>query len=317
MAGLNANSTLLWIAGMTLAALTGGSVVRLFAVRRAGPDVAKKRLDSLKTWWVLTVVVLAAASFGKSASVILFAAISAVALREFVALVYSGTQHRRLIPLAYALIPFNYFWIWLGWSDVVVVFLPLVTMAIFSIRLVVASQSDGFVRCVSGFHWGMLLLVYCLSHAALLFNLPQDSIPQAGVTGWFLFLIILTQINDISQALVGRRIGKHPITPVISPNKTWEGFVGGMAVTTALAVLLSEWLTTFGRSEAALAGLVIGVSGFFGDLNMSAVKRDLGVKDSSRLLPGQGGILDRIDSLTFTAPAFYYLVRIVLERSTV
>ena len=139
------------------------------------------------------------------------------------------------------------------------------------------------------------------------------------------FLLILTEANDIFQAIVGRAMGRHKrhrIASVISPNKTWEGFIGGIAVTLFLAVLLAPWLTTLNRAGASLAlpgalqpwigplgaGMVIGIAGFFGDINMSGIKRDCGAKDGSAVLPGMGGIVDRVDSLTFTAPAFVYLV---------
>jgi phosphatidate cytidylyltransferase len=94
----------------------------------------------------------------------------------------------------------------------------------------------------------------------------------------------------------------------VSPGKTTEGLVGGVATTLALALALAPWLTPFTRPQAVAAGLIIGVGGFVGDVVVSALKRDLGIKDSGTLLPGHGGILDRIDSLTYTAPLFFHLV---------
>ncbi|MER2529688.1 MAG: phosphatidate cytidylyltransferase, partial [Candidatus Competibacter denitrificans] len=102
---------------------------------------------------------------------------------------------------------------------------------------------------------------------------------------------------------------KHKISPTVSPNKTVEGFVGGAMTTLLLSALLAPWLTPFGLRDALLAGALIAVAGFFGDLSLSALKRDLGIKDSGRLLPGHGGILDRIDSLTYTAPLFFHFSR--------
>jgi phosphatidate cytidylyltransferase len=109
---------------------------------------------------------------------------------------------------------------------------------------------------------------------------------------------------------------------VLSPNKTWEGFLGGLLVTLILAVVLAPWLTgltahpgPLGLSDALqrwlgplAAGLLIAVAGYFGDINMSGLKRDSGVKDSSKMLPGMGGLIDRIDSLTFSAPTFVYFL---------
>jgi phosphatidate cytidylyltransferase len=155
--------------------------------------------------------------------------------------------------------------------------------------------------------------------------IPGTSSGPLGPAGWFLFLVILREANDIFQAIVGRLFGahkRHRITPVISPNKTWEGFFGGMLVVVILAPLIAPWLTTLDQQAGpfsipeslwpwvapVLAAILVSLAGFFGDINMSAIKRDAGVKDSSNLLPGMGGVIDRVDSLTVTAPVFLYFV---------
>jgi phosphatidate cytidylyltransferase len=170
-------------------------------------------------------------------------------------------------------------------------------------------------------YWGWMLFVYGLSHAYFVVAESETIEPAVGRVGWFLYLVILTETNDIAQAIIGRRFGRTKITPRISPNKSLEGLLGGILVTTSLAILLAPWLTTLMHHRGALAtsvlqamlsGGCISLLGFFGDINMSGIKRDAGVKDGSRLLPGQGGIIDRVDSLTFTAPAFYYFVQAIV-----
>ena len=96
--------------------------------------------------------------------------------------------------------------------------------------------------------------------------------------------------------------------PTVSPGKTVIGLVGGVMTTVLLAALIGPWLTLLDLSRSLLLGLVVGVGGFAGDVCISAIKRDLGVKDSGTALPGHGGILDRLDSLTFTAPLFFHVV---------
>ncbi|MDH3592215.1 MAG: CDP-archaeol synthase, partial [Planctomycetota bacterium] len=160
--------------------------------------------------------------------------------------------------------------------------------------------------------WALGLVVFCFSHVAMFFLLPESINPVGGAAGWVLFLVLLTESHDIAQALWGRRFGKHKLIPHISPGKTWEGLILGTLTTLTLAVLLAPVLTPLSASgrfaRPLLGGLLIAVGGLFGDLTMSAVKRDVGVKDSGTLIPGQGGLLDRIDSLTFTAPMFFYFV---------
>jgi phosphatidate cytidylyltransferase len=190
------------------------------------------------------------------------------------------------------------------------------------VKLILTGQTEGYIQKASSLTWGLILTVYGFSHAALLLTLPEEINPAGGSVGLFLYLVILTELNDIAQALWGRKFGRHKVVPAVSPGKSWEGLLLGMLTTVVTAILLSPLLTPLsGNAETlrdltlnsdliwpSLAGLLIAVGGFFGDLNMSAVKRDLGIKDAGHLIPGQGGILDRIDSLTYTAPLFFYFI---------
>jgi phosphatidate cytidylyltransferase len=153
-----------------------------------------------------------------------------------------------------------------------------------------------------------MTLVFGISHIAYLLVLPEASNPNAGGPGLVLFLVFLTQFNDVAQYLWGKTLGRHKIIPKVSPNKTWEGFLGAVATTTLLSLLLSGWLTPMSWRVAIAAGLLISIAGFVGDVTISALKRDIGLKDSGSMLPGHGGILDRIDSLTYTAPLFFHFI---------
>ncbi|MBI3437476.1 MAG: phosphatidate cytidylyltransferase [Proteobacteria bacterium] len=117
-------------------------------------------------------------------------------------------------------------------------------------------------------------------------------------------------------ALPVARLLRHKIAPRVSPNKTWEGAIGGCLTTTALFVWLAPYFTPLRDLPVLLLiGGVLPMLGFLGDITMSAIKRDLGVKDASNLLPGHGGILDRVDSLTFTAPWYFHMLAIfALQR---
>jgi len=151
--------------------------------------------------------------------------------------------------------------------------------------------------------------VYALSHVAFLVILPADGKQTGALLA--LFLVGLTEFNDISQYLWGKSFGHIKVTPKVSPGKTLAGLLGGGATTALVATGLGPILTPLTWPMALLAGTMIGIAGFCGDVVMSAIKRDRGVKDSGTLLPGHGGILDRLDSLIFTAPLFFYLIRYV------
>jgi len=302
------NPNILWSGIAIFAAMAVGTAVRLCTLDRSDRTLTRSRLNSLRSWWIVAAFILACAIGGKVAAVPLFAVVSLLALREFIHLTFKSAPDRWLLVAAYALIPMHYVWIWFGWERVFVVFLPLACLFLFGVRMILAGQTAGFVRTEAILVWGMLLTVYCLSHAVLLFDLPERPNPVAGGAGWFLFLVILIESNDIVQALVGRQFGRHKLVPRVSPHKTWEGLLGGLTATALLAVLLAPWLTPFSPAAASAAGLLISCIGLLGDLNMSAVKRDIGAVESGTLLPGQGGILDRVDSLTFAAPLFYYAI---------
>ena len=127
---------------------------------------------------------------------------------------------------------------------------------------------------------------------------------------WFFCVLILNWVGDGAAYYVGRAIGKHKMSPRISPNKTWEGAVGSAVFATAAAVaylnyFLADWVTLW---QAALFGLTINVSAQLGDLAESALKRSAEVKDSGSLLPGHGGMLDRIGGLLFSMPAGYFFL---------
>jgi len=130
-----------------------------------------------------------------------------------------------------------------------------------------------------------------------------------GRNGFLLvFLILVVQSSDVLQYVWGKLLGKRKIAPELSPSKTVEGFLGGVASATALGAAL-WWITPFSPGTAALMSLVIALMGFLGGLVMSAIKRDRGVKDWGALIEGHGGVLDRLDSVCFSAPIFFHLVR--------
>jgi phosphatidate cytidylyltransferase len=175
--------------------------------------------------------------------------------------------------------------------------------------MVLKGETEGFLRAAGTLHWGMMTTVFSLSHAAFLLVLPKEGNPAAGGAGLVLYLVCLTELNDVAQYIWGKSFGRHKVVPVVSPNKTWEGLLGGVATTTLLAFVTAPYLTPLSHKHAVMAGIIIGLGGFLGDITLSALKRDLKIKDSSSMLPGHGGILDRVDSLTCTAPLFLHFIR--------
>lgn len=161
---------------------------------------------------------------------------------------------------------------------------------------------------------GVTLCVFSVGH---LIYIRQFALPAELINGisLLLLLVILTELNDVFQYLTGKTFGRHKITPKISPNKTVEGFVGGMILTTLLSNLLGVFLLPDkGFAIYSLIGFFVGLLGFCGDIYMSSVKRIAKVKDTGNLIPGHGGLLDRIDSLLFITPVYYWLIYFLYIR---
>lgn len=153
--------------------------------------------------------------------------------------------------------------------------------------------------------WGLMVCVYCISHVPALLMLRIRNYDPAMLV---VFLVLVVQASDVLQYLWGKLFGRTPIAAEVSPSKTLEGFLGGVASATVLGTCL-WWITPFQPWQAALFSFSITMTGFLGGLVMSAVKRDRGVKDWGNLIEGHGGILDRLDSVCFAAPIFFHLTR--------
>ena len=300
----NVRWALLGLAGVLLLATL---LVWLIAATHRDKDYSELKLRT-RSWWVMIGIFAGAMLLSPLASVVLFALVSFLALKEYFSLIPTRRADRRVLFWAYLAIPIHYYWVGTAWYGMFIIFIPVYMFLLLPLRMVIIGETEGFLRALGTLHWGLMTMVFSLSHMAFLLVLPASNNGAGGGAGLMLYLVFLTQFNDVAQYTWGKLFGKHKVTPKVSPKKTWEGLIGGILTTLALALLIAPYLTPFSLREAAGAGLIIAVFGFIGDVTISALKRDLGVKDSGSLLPGHGGILDRVDSLTYTAPLFFHYV---------
>lgn len=147
-----------------------------------------------------------------------------------------------------------------------------------------------------------------LNLSLLSLHMLNQSYGETPYFGLFLFLIFCAQFNDVGQYICGKTFGKTPLSPNISPSKTLEGAIGGTVITSIAATFLSQLITPLSLIQALICSLIICILGIGGDLYTSKLKRGLKVKDMGNIIPGHGGILDRIDSLLISAPVFTFLV---------
>lgn len=261
----------------------------------------------IKSWWWMIGIVFIALSLSKATAIIFFGFLSFLALKEFLSIVPTRHTDRRVIFWAYLAIPIQYYWVYIGWYGMFIIFIPVYIFLLLPMRMIIIGETKGFIRSAGILHWTTMLTVFSISHIAFLLTLPVKN-ADAGSIGLVLFLLLMTQFNDVSQYVWGKMFGKHQIIPKVSPNKTWEGFLGGLFTITLCSGFIAPFLTPLSFVQGLIAGVIIASSGFIGDVVISSVKRDLQIKDSGNMIPGHGGILDRMDSLTYTAPLFFHFI---------
>lgn len=279
-----------------------------FVVGRTKPQLNLKELKSrTNSWWVMTILFMVVIFLDKKISFAAIAFLSFITFRELYSILGLRESDRRAIFWALLAIPIQYYLGYIGWYGAFIIFIPVVMFLFVPFRLVLKGDTVGIIRSMSALQWALMLSVFCISHMAYLLSLPELPNFTNGGMGLLLFLVFLTEINDVMQFVWGKLLGKHKITPKVSPNKTWEGFIGGILSTTLIGYGLG-FLTPLLPWQVVLVSFMVGIAGFFGDLVISATKRDLGIKDTGNVIPGHGGILDRMDSLIYTAPVFFHLV---------
>ncbi|MCB1137762.1 MAG: phosphatidate cytidylyltransferase [Leptospiraceae bacterium] len=293
--------------GILAALILATAVAAALAHIKKDSDFTELKLR-IRTWWLLVGLIAAVLLSTVELSIVFFALISVLALYEFLSLIELRKPDRKVLWVPFLVIPVQYLWVYMEWYGMYIIFIPVYAFLFFPLAMVSIGETRGFLRAVGTLQWGLMTCVFSISHGAYLMVLPAETNPAGGGPGLVLFLLLLTQFNDVAQYIWGKLLGRHPITPRVSPKKTVEGFLGGLVTTTVLSYFLAPFLTPLSLYEALGAGLLIGFSGFVGDVTLSAVKRDIQVKDSGTILPGHGGILDRVDSLTFTAPLFFHFI---------
>lgn len=262
----------------------------------------------IRAWWGMVVVFGIAIATGGRGSFVLFAVVSFLALREMLTLLPTHrADHRAMLWSVFVFLPLQYWLLWIEWYGLFALLIPVYAYLLLPSLQVLSGDTEDFLARSSRLQWVLMICVFCVSHAPalLILQVPGYEGENAKL---LLFLVIVTELSDVAQYVAGKLFGRHKAVPLVSPNKTWEGYLIGGAVATAVGAGL-WWATPFTPAQAAGLALAIVVAGIAGGLVMSAVKRDRRVKDFGAIIPGHGGMLDRIDSLCFSAPLFFHLTR--------
>ncbi len=301
-----------WLVGGVVALLFIASLIgRILKARvhgESGQKVVANLNARINAWWVMCAVFAVALVIGPIGTVVLFALMSFLALREFITLTPSKRgDHRALFWSFFILLPIQYILVAREWYGMFTIFIPVYAFLFIPIRAAIAGDTERFLERTSKIQWGLMVCVYFVSYAPALLTLQIPGYEAQNAKLLFFFACVV-QLSDVLQYVVGKLFGSRPIAANVSPSKTLEGFVGGVLAASFVGMAL-WWATPFSPWAAFGMALAITLMGFCGGLTMSAIKRDRGVKDYGELLPGHGGMMDRIDSLCFAAPVFFHLTR--------
>lgn len=299
-----------WVMGGVLVLLLVASTIGWWLARRT-PEHRRGVIDNLnariRAWWWMAALLCACFMLGRIATLVLFALASFFALREFVTLTPTRRgDHLPLVLCFYVAIPLQYWLIGTDWYGLFAICIPVYGFLLLPSISALHGDTENFLERSTKIQWGLMLTVYCVSYApAVLFLRIPGYEGQSLLL--MLYLLLVVQISDVLQYVFGKLFGKHKLAPKVSPSKTVEGLLGGGLSATLIGASL-WWITPFTFWGSAGISLVIVLAGFLGGLALSAVKRSIGAKDWGDMIEGHGGILDRLDSVTFSAPIFFHIV---------
>lgn len=261
-----------------------------------------------RAWLIMAPVVLVTLSLGRVATVVGIGLLSIVGFKEFARATglyrdwwYTSAVYLGIIGLNAVMLVGDPRSGEEGWYGMFMA-MPVYAIALLLTIPVLRNQCEGHLQRVSLAIVGFIYLGWMFGHLGFLANATH-------FYGYLLYLFFAVELNDVAAFTFGKVFGRHKLRSEISPNKTIEGSLGAIGVSMVLPWIMKFSFPHFGTAELILTGLIVGVGGQLGDLTISFIKRDLGVKDMGAVIPGHGGLLDRVDSLIFVAPLFFHMVR--------
>lgn len=309
---MNLDEKFLWFFGAIAALLAIASIIGRILAKRATTEGSISTIENLNqrvnAWWGMVIIFFVSYLLGGNATVILFGFISLFALREFITLTPTRLgDHNALFSAFFILIPLQYVLIGTHWYSLFTLLIPVYAFLLLPAIAVLSQDTDAFLERAAKIQWGVMICIYCISHAPALLLLDLEGFQGQNALLLF-YLVFVVQLSDVLQYVFGKLFGKHKVAPLVSPSKTVEGLVGGGLSATLIGGCMF-WMTPFSFWQSLMMSFVIVVMGFLGGLVMSAIKRSLSAKDWGTMIKGHGGMLDRMDSICFAAPIFFHLTR--------
>jgi phosphatidate cytidylyltransferase len=317
------------LASVVLGVLAAASLIARYLNQQShssiNPALVQRFVHRLWAWWLMFAILISGMFLHRIGTIVLFGLVSFWAFREFITMTPTRRgDHRALFWSLVVFTPLQYVLIGLSQSGLAFRGKPIDFYAIYSVmipvygslfipaRIAIAGDHKRFLERSAQIQSGLLICVYCLSFAPALLDLKlmkTNGVAWNGSpAGLLFFFVLISQVSDVLQWCWGRIRNNRIIAKDISSTRTWDGLLGGSLSSGIFGALL-YWVTPFSPWQSACMAIVVAVMGFAGGLTMSAIKRDRGVRDYGTLVMGHAGVLDRIDSLCFSAPIFYHLTR--------
>lgn len=304
---IDLNPEIQWVIAIILSILIIATIIFWVWGKIQPSNLVQEMKIRTKSWWGMCFIFLFAATVSPIITYIGLAFLSFLTLREVYTLLDLRDSDRNTLLACYLSIPIQYYFAYQGWYTMFLIFIPVFMFVIIPFLLVLNGETKDIIRSMCILPTSLMLGVFGISHLALLISFPEMNTEDISGKALLLFLIFITEANDIMQFVFGKIFGKRKILPKVSPNKTWEGFIGGVISTTIIGYYMG-FLTPLNSWQLIVISFSVAILGFMGDAIISAVKRDFGVKDMSDTIPGHGGVLDRIDSLSTTSSPFFHLI---------
>ncbi|MFA6237759.1 MAG: phosphatidate cytidylyltransferase [Bacteriovorax sp.] len=275
---------------------------------KGNSNLINELIERTRSWWVMLLIFTVVVFINRELATIGIALLSLIAFRELSSNLNLRNSDRRTILWCYIAIPFQFMAAYTQYYAFFVIFIPVIMYIFLTFRTVAKGDVENITRSLGSIHWAIMLTIFSFSHIVYILSFPLKENFSAGNGGMVLFLVLITEFNDIFQFTCGKFFGKNKIIPSVSPNKTTEGFIGGMILTTFMGYLL-KFLLPINTEKTVILTVLLCIVGFSGDITLSAVKREHKIKDMGNSIPGHGGMMDRLDSLAFTSITFFYLIR--------
>lgn len=306
---------MLIVAGLLAIAAIVGQVLRRQSDNIINPAALAKLNGRLAGWFVMCVVLVGAFIFQRPVAVtVLFGLVSFWALREFITLTPTRLGDHRALFFTFLLVcPLQYVLVGMGheWYGIFSILIPVYAVLFIPTQAAIAGDYRRFLERTAKIQAGLMVCVYAPSYAPALLDLDihtSAGVPWDGSNAGLLFyFILIVQLGEVFQYVWDNLLGRTVIAPEVNASKTWEGLLGCVA-STALVGTIFAWATPFEIWQAPVIASLVAIMGFAGSMTMSAIKRDRGVKDYGTLVQGHAGVLDRIDSICFSAPIFFHIV---------